>query len=122
MDQVDKVMEAMIYSGKGKTPETPIFSLGLADGEYFIPNIGMTVASKNTLWNKHNHFLEVIDAMNDMGEHKNYYFVIQHAKDKIDDDRVNDAQPKKAKKGKKGKKDTKVEKPVTDTVPGGPSN
>src|SRR5205085_8894764 len=105
MDLVGKVMDAMIYSGKGRTPETPIFSLGLADGEYFIPNAGMTVAAKATDWNKYNHFVEMIDAMNDMGEHKKYYFVIQHAKEKIDDDTVNDSHPKKPKKSTK-KKDT----------------
>lgn len=103
MDLVDKVMGAMIYSGKGRKPENPIFSLGLADGEYFIPNVGMTVAGKTTEWNKHNHFMEVIDAMNEMGEHNKYYFVIQHAKEKIDDDTVNEGKVKKSKKSKKGK-------------------
>ena len=116
MDLVDKIMGAMIYSGKGKTPETPIFSLGLADGEYFIPNVGMSMGKKSTMWNKHKHFVEVIDGMNDMGEHINYYFVIQHAKEKIDDDEVNDAPVKKTKKGKKGK-DTKAVKAVTDSIP-----
>ncbi|MEO6671721.1 MAG: DUF4919 domain-containing protein [Ferruginibacter sp.] len=109
MNFVDKVMNAMIYSGKGKTPETPVFSLGLADGEYFIPNVGMTVAGKTTDWNKNHHFVEVIDAMNEMGVHANYYFVIQHAKDKIDDDTVNDTPVKKSKKSSK-KKDSKDNK------------
>ena len=62
MDLVDKVMEAMIYSGIGKKPDSPIFSLGLSDGEYFIENIGMKVLSKNTDWNKDNQFMEIIDA------------------------------------------------------------
>lgn len=110
MNQVDKIMQAMIYSGKGRTPETPIFSLGLSDGEYFIPNVGMTVASKNTDWNKHNHFIEVIDAMDEMGTHKYFYFVIQHAKDKIDDDMVNDSKPKKSKKPAKKKESKKESK------------
>jgi len=100
MNLVDKIMKAMIYSGKGKKPETPIFSLGLADGEYFIPNVGMSVAGKSTDWDKHSRFLEIIDAMNDMGEHNKYYFIIQHAKDKIDDDQVNEGQVKKSKKKK----------------------
>lgn len=122
MDLVDKVMGAMIYSGKGKTAETPIFSLGLADGEYFIPNVGMTIAAKNTGWNKYNHFVEIIDAMDDMGKHTNYYFVIQHAKDKVDDDEINDTQikkPKKSKKSKSSKKDKKEapEKPEPEVVP-----
>ncbi len=122
MDLVDKVMGAMIYSGKGKTAETPIFSLGLADGEYFIPNVGMTITAKNTGWNKFNHFVEIIDAMDDMGKHTNYYFVIQHAKEKVDDDEINDTQikkPKKSKKSKSSKKDKKeaAEKPEAEVVP-----
>ncbi|MFT3910612.1 MAG: DUF4919 domain-containing protein [Ferruginibacter sp.] len=129
MDLVDKIMGAMIYSGKGRTPETPIFSLGLDDGEHFIPNVGMTVAAKNTEWNKRNQFVEVIDAMDEMGIHKNYYFVIQHAKDKVDDDTINDSQEKKPKKTKKkeskkeskkdSKKDSKKSKAgaATDTIP-----
>jgi hypothetical protein len=110
MDLVDKVMNAMIYSGTGKKPETPIFSLGLADGESFIPNIGMKILDKNTVWNKYSHFLEIIDASKSGDDHINYYFVIQHAKDKIDDDKVNDAAGKKGKKGEKKKKDEKKEK------------
>ncbi len=124
MDLVDKVMNAMIYSGKGKKPEEPIFSLGLADGEWFIPNVGLTITGKNTAWNKNNNFMEVIDTVNFDGMHVNYYFVIQHAKDKIDDDEVNDANPKKPKKPSKksNKKDNKQPKPVTDSIPVTPVN
>ncbi len=81
----DRIMEAMIFSGKGRTPENPIFSLGLADGEYFIPNVGYEMEKKNTLWNKNGHFLEHIVAV-DKVTTKDFYFVIQHAKLKIDDD------------------------------------
>ena len=113
MELEKRIMDGMIYSGKGKTPETAIFSMGLNDGEFFIPNAGMTVANKSTEWNKYHHFVEVIDAMNDMGVHVNYYFDIQHAKDKIDDDTVNDAPVKKAKKPTK-KKDTNDTKGAKD--------
>ncbi|MFT3681566.1 MAG: DUF4919 domain-containing protein [Ferruginibacter sp.] len=105
MDLVDKIMNAMIYSGNGKKPESPIFSLGLADGEYFIPNIGLKVLNRNTDWNKNNHFIEIIDASKSEEDHMNYFFVIQHAKDKIDDDKVNESTDKKAKKKEKEKKD-----------------
>ncbi len=104
MDLVDKIMNAMIYSGNGKKPETPIFSLGLADGEYFIPNIGLKVLNKDTDWNKQNLFMEVIDASKSGDDHIPYYFVIQHAKNKIDDDKVNESA------GKKKKKDDKKDK------------
>jgi hypothetical protein len=81
----DRIMEAMIFSGKGRTPENPIFSMGLADGEYFIPNVGFEIEKKNTLWNKNGDFLEHIVAI-DKVVNKDFYFVIQHAKLKIDDD------------------------------------
>jgi hypothetical protein len=110
MDLVDKIMGAMIYSGSGKKPETPIFSLGLADGESFIPNIGLKIFDRNTDWNANSHFVEIIDASKSADDHMNYYFVIQHAKEKIDDDKVNDAMEKKRKKETKKKKEDKREK------------
>lgn len=110
MDLVDKIMNAMTYSGNGKKPETPMFSLGLADGEYFIPNVGMKVLNKDTDWNKDNLFMEIIDASKSGDDHINYYFVIQHAKEKIDDDKVNDSVDKKKKKDDKKKKDKKWNK------------
>jgi hypothetical protein len=81
----DRIMEAMIFSGKGRSPENPIFSLGLADGEYFIPNVGYEIEKKNTLWNKNGDFLEHIVALDKLTT-KDFYFVIQHAKLKVDDD------------------------------------
>ena len=107
MDLVEKVMNAMIYSGSGKKPEAPIFSLGLADGEWFIPNIGMKVANKNTDWNKNNHFIEIIDASKNVDDLMRFYFVIEHAKAKIDDDKVEATDEKKKKKGDKKKDDKK---------------
>jgi Domain of unknown function (DUF4919) len=101
MDLADKIMGAMIFSGKGKTPEDPIFSLGLADGEYFIPNIGMTVEKKGTDWNKDNHFMEIIEASKNIDEHDIYYFVIEHAKEKIDGEKVTGAPDKKGPPDKK---------------------
>jgi hypothetical protein len=75
----------MIFSGKGRSPENPIFSLGLADGEHFIPNVGFEIEKKNTLWNKNGDFLEHIVALDKLTT-KDFYFVIQHAKLKVDDD------------------------------------
>ena len=122
MDLVDKVMNAMTYSGNGKKPESPIFSLGLADGEYFIPNIGLKVLNRDTDWNSNNLFMEIVDASKSGDDHINYYFVIQHAKDKIDDDKVNDTPEKKKKKDDKKKKDKKwnkddKNKPVEEPAP-----
>lgn len=96
MDLNDKIMEAMIYSGKGRTPETPIFSLGLADGEHFIPNVGYKVEKKDTQWNKKGHFLEVINAIDGLNE-KIFYFNIQHAKIKVDKEQEKQDAEKKLK-------------------------
>ncbi len=116
MDLVEKIMNAMIYSGTGKKPEQPIFSLGLADGEYFIPNIGLKVLDKNTDWNSNNHFMEVIKASKSGDDEIIYYFVIEHAKQKIDDDKVNESEGKKKKKKddkkSKDKKSNKAEAPA----------
>jgi len=125
MDLNDKIMEAMIFSGKGKTPETPIFSMGLADGEYFIFNVGYKIESdgvketKDTEWNKDGDFVEVITALTDNVNARKFYFVIQHAKKKIDDDKANELAAQKAKKTKKKEpkkesKDKKQEKRSKD--------
>ena len=126
MDLNDKIMEAMIFSGKGRSPEAPIFSLGLADGEYFIPNVGYQIEKKDTEWNRYGHFLEVVTAIDNLTP-KKFYFVIQHAKLKIDDDQANEQVGKKKKKSssKKEKKKSaskkinsiepveKIERPAT---------
>jgi chemotaxis protein histidine kinase CheA len=101
----DKIMEAMIYSGKGKTPETAIFSLGLADGEYFIPNVGYKIEKKDTDWNKFGDFMEIIKTIIGDQSTVDYYFVIQHAKQKIDDDEANAIGEKQQKKTDSKKKD-----------------
>jgi len=107
MDLVEKIMNAMIYSGSGKKPESPIFALGLADGEWFVPNIGMKVANKNTDWNKYNHFIEIVDASKNLVDLMRFYFVINHAKLKIDDDKADASDDKKKKKDDKKKSDKK---------------
>lgn len=121
MDLNDKIMEAMIYSGKGRTPETPIFSLGIADGEYFIPNVGFKIETdgqkekKDTEWNKDGNFVEVITALVDNVNVRKYYFIIQHAKQKIDDDAANELAAKKAEKEKKAEKNKKKAKDIKNT-------
>lgn len=119
MELADKVMGAMIYSGKGKTPETGIFSLGLIDGEHFIENVGMTVAHKTTSPAKSKVLMYIVDAMSDEGVHTNYYFILQHARDKMNEDDIGEAPVVKPKKGKKAKKDTKPPKAIRDSIPAG---
>ena len=134
MDLVDKVMGAMIYSGKGKTPETAIFSLGVIDGEHFINNVGMTPAHKSVTPPKTKVLMYIVDALSDEGTHTNYYFILQHARDKMDEDEIGEEPIVKKKPKKEPKKDTKKEnkkdskkdkkdiapepeKPVTDSIP-----
>lgn len=119
MDLVDKVMGAMIYSGKGKTQEAAIFSLGLIDGEHFIENVGMTVANKTTTSPKSKTLMYIVDALSDEGTHTNYYFAIQHARDKMNEEDIGEAPVIKPKKGKKPKKDNKPAKAVKDSIPAG---
>ncbi len=121
MDLVDKVMNAMIYSGKGKTPETAIFSLGLIDGEHFIENVGFTAANKTTSSPKSKVLMYMVDALSDEGTHTTYYFILQHARDKMNEDEIGEEPVVKPKKGKKGKKDNKPAKPeaVKDSIPPG---
>jgi hypothetical protein len=100
MDLNDKIMEAMIYSGKGKTPSDPIFSLGLEDGDYFVFNTGYELEKKATETNKDGlSLLKIIAA--DRLTAKPFYFVIQHAINTFDED---DAEKQVAKKSKKTEK------------------
>ena len=124
-------LEAMIYSGSGKgnKPETPFFALGLNDGDYFIPNVGLSLTGKVTENDRNKRLLYVTTAMTDEGTYKKYYFMIHHAKLKMDSDdtelrnnnkKLKKAQAKKAsKKGKKGKsaEATEVEGTSTEETP-----
>ena len=110
MSLVDKLMSAMIYSGKGKTPEDPIFSLGLNDGEQFIPNVGMTILNKTTGRNKNKLFMEIINAKTEEDVSLNYFFVIQHAKEKMDGNDINEPSLKKNTRSKKKGKINEVKK------------
>lgn len=97
MALVDKIMSAMIYSGKGRSAEEPIFSLGLDDGEQFIPNVGMTITNKTTGRNKSKLFLEIINARTEENVSLDYFFVIQHAKEKMDGNDIKEVPVKKRK-------------------------
>ncbi|MEO5984386.1 MAG: DUF4919 domain-containing protein [Ferruginibacter sp.] len=114
MDLVHQIMSAMIYSGKGKSPENPIFSLALNDGEQFIPNAGMTILNKSTATGKDKLFMEIIKARTEEGADINFYFVIQHAKQKMDEGYIKDRPLKKNVKSKKGESKKKFKKTNPD--------
>ena len=83
MDLVHRIMLAMKFSGNGKTPDSPIFALGLTDGERFIENLGKTTGNKGTGKNNSGNYLELVDAISDEGDHQNMYFIIQHASNNL---------------------------------------
>ncbi|RYG54605.1 MAG: DUF4919 domain-containing protein [Chitinophagaceae bacterium] len=128
MALADRIMEAMIYSGSGKgnNPEIPFFSLGLNDGDYFIPNVGLSLTKKATEKDRSKRTLYVTTAMTDEGTYKLYYFMIHHAIMKMDGDaaaekasnkKLKKAQAKRAaKKGKKtgSEEGSETETPATD--------
>ncbi len=108
MDLNDKIMQAMIYSGKGRKPETAIFSLGLIDGDYFLANAGMTPSKQTTFTDKSRLLMYDADALTDENAHLDFYFVIQHAKDKIESDEIAEKQKNKKLEAAKNKRIQKI--------------
>ena len=117
MSLADKIMEAMIYSGKGKSPETAFFSLGLADGDYFIPNVGLSVSGRKTGKDKWRNFLYIIDAVSLEDVHNTYFFNIQHAKLKMDNEEDPDAEATPVQKVPRKQRGVPPVKPDTISVP-----
>lgn len=117
MDLVHKIMLAMLFSGNGKTIETPMFALGLADGERFTENAGMAISNKGTGESKSGLYLQLIDAVKDEGDHINLFFVIQHARNKITGEVIiGDKTKKSSKKSrKKEKKEKETNMPIPET-------
>lgn len=107
LDLVHRIMLGMLFSGNGKTPETPIFALGLNDGERFIENMGMVVGNKGTGENKSHLYMEMVEGIGDDGDRQSMYFVIQHAKNKATGADKEDNNFKKGSK-KNRKKDAKL--------------
>lgn len=106
MDLVDKIMEGMVFSGKGLTADKPMFALGLDDGEHFMKNVGMIITNRATGNNQRGDFMEIVNGMKEDGSTKIMYFLIQHAYNKMDGD-YSEVSTKKPKKGK-----PKKEKPT----------
>jgi hypothetical protein len=79
-----RILKAMQFSGNGKSAESPIFALGPTDGQSYIhkfisADIGM-MGSEN---DKNGNFLDVLYARYKDGKTLPYYFIIQHAKEKM---------------------------------------
>jgi len=79
-----KIFKAMYYSGDGKTPETPTFALGPADGQDYIHKfIGADIGIMGSGRDKDSNFLDILEAKFKNGDSANFYFIIQHATAKM---------------------------------------
>jgi hypothetical protein len=82
-----RIFDAMEYSGDGKTTETPMFSLGPADGQDYIhrrlqSSIGIMGSGRD----KNGNFLDMLDAEDKFGTTTKMYFIIEHAAKKMFDE------------------------------------
>lgn len=71
----------MYFSGNGKSPETPTFSLGPADGQDYIRKfLGASIGAMGSGTDKDGNFLDILEAK-PKGEEQGVrlYFIIQHA-------------------------------------------
>jgi hypothetical protein len=81
-----RIFEAMNFSGDGKTPETPIFALGPADGQDFIRKFinsqigGAKIGMMGSARDKTGNFLDILEVVPKDGSNPyDLYFIIQHA-------------------------------------------
>lgn len=84
------IFEAMSYSGNGKSPETPIFALGPADGQDYIYKYvdskieGASIGVMGSGSDKNGNFLDILEVVpKDGSAPYKLYFIIQHATDKM---------------------------------------
>lgn len=79
-----KIFEAMYFSGNGKTPESPTFSLGPGDGQDYIHKfVGADIGTMGSGHDKNGNFLDILDAKFEDGTIVKLYFIIQHATNKM---------------------------------------
>ena len=86
-----RIFQAMEFSGKGDSPENPIFALGPADGQdYIYKHIGGLIGGADigmmgSSINRNHDFVDILEVVPRKGS-KSYklYFVIQHAIVKMD--------------------------------------
>jgi hypothetical protein len=72
----------MNFSGNGKSKETPIYSLGPADGQdYIYKYLGATIGSMGSGYDNNGNFIDILEAKFSDGKAVTYYFIIQHATD-----------------------------------------
>lgn len=99
-----RIFKAMTFSGNGKSPETPTFALGPADGQDYIYKFigskirGAKIGTMGSGRDKSGNFLDILEVVPKNGSASyNLYFIIQHATDKMfseDDLKMFDKQDK----------------------------
>lgn len=85
-----RIFKAMSFSGNGKSPETPTFALGPADGQDYIRKSvgakigGAKIGTMGSGRDKDGNFLDILEVVpKDGSSSYNLYFIIQHATDKM---------------------------------------
>jgi hypothetical protein len=85
-----RIFKAMYFSGNGKSPQTPTFALGPADGQDYIYKFvgssigGAKIGVMGSGSDKDGNFLDILEVVPKNGASSyNLYFIIQHATDKM---------------------------------------
>lgn len=85
-----RIFKAMSFSGNGKSPETPTFALGPADGQDYIRKHigyqigGAKIGTMGSSRDKNGNFLDILEVVpKDGSTSYSLYFIIQHATDKM---------------------------------------
>jgi len=105
-----RIFKAMSFSGNGKSPDTPIFALGPADGQDYIRKSiaakigGAKIGAMGSGSDKYGNFIDILEVVpKDGSSSYNLYFIIQHATDKMfseEDLKIFDSKDKEKKKNK----------------------
>jgi hypothetical protein len=79
-----KIFKAMYFSGNGKTPETPTFALGPADGQDYLYKFAAAgIGTMGSGSDSDGNFLDILEAKFKDGETITLYFIIEHATKKM---------------------------------------
>lgn len=102
--QGKKIFNAMNYSGSGKTIQSPIFALGLEDGqEYIYKFLGSGIGLKGSLKDENANTVDFLEVASKVKEPYNLYFIVQHATNKLPL-KIKNALEKEKKEKKKSEK------------------
>jgi hypothetical protein len=82
--QSQRIFAAMYYSGEGVTEENPTFSLGPADGQdYVVKFVGAKITNMTSGNDRDDNFLDIIEGQLDDGRKLTFYFIVQHAAERM---------------------------------------